>query len=90
MYSDEVKRRLTKYKSNLKRMGWWPETESNRRHKPFQGSALPTELSGQKRTKYQRDELFRTSISEWQPNFDFFRKSVWLTKTISLVKRRNA
>ena len=23
---------------------WWPGTESNRRHKPFQGSALPTEL----------------------------------------------
>ena len=26
---------------------WWPGTESNRRHKPFQGSALPTELPGQ-------------------------------------------
>ena len=26
--------------------GWWPGTESNRRHKPFQGSALPTELPG--------------------------------------------
>ena len=25
---------------------WWPGTESNRRHKPFQGSALPTELPG--------------------------------------------
>ena len=24
---------------------WWPGTESNRRHKPFQGSALPTELT---------------------------------------------
>ncbi len=27
---------------------WWPGTESNRRHKPFQGSALPTELPGLK------------------------------------------
>jgi hypothetical protein len=25
---------------------WCPETESNRRHTPFQGVALPTELSG--------------------------------------------
>ena len=28
------------------RKTWWPGTESNRRHKPFQGSALPTELPG--------------------------------------------
>jgi hypothetical protein len=27
---------------------WWPELESNQRHKDFQSSALPTELSGQK------------------------------------------
>ena len=26
---------------------WWLETESNRRHKDFQSSALPTELSSQ-------------------------------------------
>ncbi len=26
----------------------WPELESNQRHKDFQSSALPTELSGQK------------------------------------------
>ncbi len=25
--------------------GWWLETELNRRHKDFQSSALPTELS---------------------------------------------
>ena len=25
----------------------WPELESNQRHKDFQSSALPTELSGQ-------------------------------------------
>ena len=30
---------------------WWPGTESNRRHKPFQGSALPTELPGLKPSK---------------------------------------
>ncbi len=27
---------------------WCPGTESNRRHTPFQGAALPTELPGQK------------------------------------------
>ena len=27
----------------------WPELESNQRHKDFQSSALPTELSGQKK-----------------------------------------
>ncbi len=27
----------------------WPELESNQRHKDFQSSALPTELSGQRR-----------------------------------------
>jgi hypothetical protein len=26
---------------------WWPETGSNRRRQPFQGCALPAELSGQ-------------------------------------------
>ncbi len=25
---------------------WWPELESNQRHKDFQSFALPTELSG--------------------------------------------
>ena len=29
-------------------MKWWPETESNCRHKDFQSSALPTELPGHK------------------------------------------
>ena len=28
---------------------WWPELESNQRHKDFQSFALPTELSGQDR-----------------------------------------
>src|SRR5690242_11155540 len=27
--------------------GWWPGTESNRRHGDFQSPALPTELPGQ-------------------------------------------
>ena len=27
----------------------WPELESNQRHKDFQSSALPTELSGQEK-----------------------------------------
>ena len=25
---------------------WWPEADSNRRHRDFQSLALPTELSG--------------------------------------------
>lgn len=29
----------------------WPELESNQRHKDFQSSALPTELSGHKEEK---------------------------------------
>ena len=33
-------------KMHCKHKSWWPGTESNRRHKPFQGSALPTELPG--------------------------------------------
>src|SRR5258706_524037 len=43
-----VKRLQTKVKtaeSPAKR--WWLETELNRRHKDFQSSALPTELSSQ-------------------------------------------
>src|SRR5687768_3972946 len=31
--------------------GWWPGTESNRRRRPFQGRALPTELPGQREQK---------------------------------------
>src|SRR6059036_259255 len=27
---------------------WWPGTESNRRRRPFQGRALPTELPGRR------------------------------------------
>ena len=29
---------------------WWPEADSNRRHRDFQSLALPAELSG--RTRY--------------------------------------
>jgi hypothetical protein len=32
--------------------GMWPELESNQRHKDFQSSALPTELSGQEESRY--------------------------------------
>ena len=28
--------------------GWWPGTESNRRHADFQSAALPTELPGRR------------------------------------------
>ena len=34
-------------KLNLIEKKWWPEVESNYRHKDFQSFALPTELSGQ-------------------------------------------
>src|SRR5438309_2774353 len=30
---------------------WWPGTESNRRRRPFQGRALPTELPGRWRIR---------------------------------------
>lgn len=36
------------YLINYLMVRWWPERELNPRHKDFQSSALPTELSGQK------------------------------------------
>ncbi len=33
------------------RKGWWPGTESNRRHGDFQSPALPTELPGPERRR---------------------------------------
>ena len=41
---------------------WWPEAESNRRHKDFQSSALPTELSGQ---KGRREKGRFGGLSQW-------------------------
>src|SRR3989304_5646636 len=35
---------------------WWPETESNHRHKDFQSSALPTELSGQSKQLFSKNK----------------------------------
>jgi hypothetical protein len=37
---------ISEMKKNDQDSKWCPETESNRRHTPFQGVALPTELSG--------------------------------------------
>jgi hypothetical protein len=39
---------LTNYYNGILTRKIWPELESNQRHKDFQSSALPTELSGQK------------------------------------------
>ena len=42
---------------------WWPGTESNRRRRPFQGRALPTELPGQ----WAIEELqYRNAVKECQ------------------------
>lgn len=41
----------------------WPELESNQRHKDFQSSALPTELSGHEERKHtENDHLFASSF----------------------------
>src|SRR5690606_4782016 len=33
------------------RKKWWPESDSNQRHKDFQSSALPAELSGHQKVE---------------------------------------
>lgn len=40
----------------------WPELESNQRHKDFQSSALPTELSGHKSKQDRAIALFYAII----------------------------
>ena len=40
---------------NLKSEAWWPELESNQRHKDFQSFALPTELSGHQERVIKRE-----------------------------------
>ena len=44
----------------------WPELESNQRHKDFQSSALPTELSGlvRRTTIYQPADLRQREMTE--------------------------
>ena len=44
LYAREILTRFFVVTKLLKR--WWPGTESNRRRRPFQGRALPTELPG--------------------------------------------
>ena len=41
----------------------WPELESNQRHKDFQSSALPTELSGHKMFKILQDSWFEKILA---------------------------
>jgi len=43
-----ILQRKTPNRERLGAEGWWPGTESNRRHEDFQSSALPTELPGRK------------------------------------------
>ena len=40
----------------------WPELESNQRHKDFQSSALPTELSGHKSKKDRERRFFSQGV----------------------------
>ena len=42
---------------SLQAKKWWPETESDRRHKDFQSSALPTELSGHKKNYARKNVI---------------------------------
>ena len=44
LFAREILTRSFDVAKCLKR--WWPGTESNRRRRPFQGRALPTELPG--------------------------------------------
>ena len=46
LYKEILKTKPNHFESVFYYDKWWPGTESNRRHKPFQGSALPTELPG--------------------------------------------
>ena len=39
-----------------RKIKWWPETESNRRHGDFQSPALPTELSGRFDARFQTNK----------------------------------
>ena len=51
---DIVNQQLEKLKKSMNKdqpETWWQEAESNRRHKDFQSSALPTELSRQNNTE---------------------------------------
>src|SRR6185503_249203 len=54
---------------------WWPGTESNRRRRPFQGRALPTELPGRGE---KRSWQYRNRAKECQTagKIAGFRKSV--------------
>jgi hypothetical protein len=51
---------------------WSPEPDSNRRPRPYQGRALPTELSGQTKTlakKWKRVKKVATAV--WSVNSKF-------------------
>lgn len=47
----------------------WPELESNQRHKDFQSSALPTELSGQMKAQAYSTSYFLCNDNLYSPFF---------------------
>jgi hypothetical protein len=60
---------LTSEKLPTRFLTWSPEPDSNRRPRPYQGRALPTELSGQTKTlakKWKR--VKKVAIAIWLVN----------------------
>ena len=50
-----------------KKLKWWQEPELNRRHKDFQSSALPTELSCHHIENIAFNEVFHASVFALHP-----------------------
>ena len=55
-----VRKRSESMRKGLRK--WWPELESNQRHKDFQSSALPTELSGHEKKENITEASFLCNV----------------------------